>query len=358
MKAAVYHGLEDLRIEELAVPQIGEDDILLKVAACAVCGTDVRIFRHGHKNVHPPQIVGHEISGVVEKAGKKVRGYAEGDRVVVDPIVACGGCYYCRKGLTNLCLEFKKTTEAFGWVYPGGFAEYMRIPGKAIQRGNLIKIGDRISDQEAAIAEPMACALNGQVMSQVGIGDRVLIIGAGPIGCMHISLARVLGATRVIVSELRPDRLDLARQFEADRYVDPAREDLRQVLLEETDGLGPSVIIIAAPARKAQETSLEIAANHARINFFGGLPMDDHMARLDSNLVHYKELHIHGTSGTTNSHIRTCLELMNGRRIDGNRFVSKVIGLEELPQMMAEAGSGNHLKIVVTPHQGRGEAIP
>ena len=203
MKAALYYGIEDIRIEDRPVPEIGDEDILLKVGACAVCGTDLKVFMHGYKNLNPPQIIGHEISGSIADKGSKVSGYNIGERVTVVPIVSCGECLACRKGWTHLCMTFQKQTEAFGFFHPGGFAEYMAVPGKAIKKGNLIKVPENVSDEEAALAEPMACALNGQMLAGVGIGDEVLIIGSGPIGCMHISLAKTLGATKVFVSEIK-----------------------------------------------------------------------------------------------------------------------------------------------------------
>jgi L-iditol 2-dehydrogenase len=309
----------------------------------------MRIFKHGHKKLTKPTITGHETSGTIADVGNKVKGYEVGEKVVVDPIVSCGICHYCRKGFTNLCLTFQQTTEAFGYHYPGGFAEYMAIPAKAIARGNLIKIPASLSLEEASIAEPMACALNGQMVSSVGVGDHVLIVGAGPIGCMHIGIAKTLGATKIMISELQTARLAMARRFGADRYVNPRTEDLRAAVLEETGGVGPSVVMIAAPSKEAQENALELAANRARINFFGGLPKDDSVARIDSNLVHYKELSIQGTSGTTAFHINTCIELMVGGRLEGGRFISKTISLEELPAVMLEAQEGKYLKIVVKP---------
>jgi L-iditol 2-dehydrogenase len=349
MKAAVFHKAGDLRIENVPQPVLGEGDILLKVGACAICGTDMRIFRHGHAHLATPTITGHEISGIVADKGKKVEGYDVGDKVVVDPIVSCGFCRYCAKGLTNLCIPFKRTTEAFGYFYPGGFAEYMAIPAKAVGRGNLVKVPGNLGLDEAAIAEPMACALNAQMMSGVGIGDHVLVVGAGPIGCMHVSLAKTLGATKVMISEFQETRLALARRFGPDRCINPEKEDLGAAVAEETGGVGPTVVMIAAPAKKAQEESLGLAASRARINFFGGLPMDDSIARVDSNLVHYKELSIQGTSGTTRSHISMCLELMAGGRVDGKKFISRTVPLEELPSMMREALEGKYLKIVVKP---------
>jgi L-iditol 2-dehydrogenase len=218
-----------------------------------------------------------------------------------------------------------------------------------VRRGNLVKVPDQVSDEEAAIAEPMACALNGHMIAGTGVGDEVLIIGAGPIGCMHIALAKSLGATKVIVAEIREERLRLARMFEADYYINPEKEDLREAVAEATGGTGPSVIIIAAPSKAAQEISLELSAFRGRIDFFGGLPKNDSVAQLDSNLIHYKELCIHGSSGSTARQIQMCLDLMNGKRITGKSFISRVVSLEALPAMMQEVQKSNLLKIVVKP---------
>ncbi|MEN3186632.1 MAG: zinc-dependent dehydrogenase [Atribacterota bacterium] len=350
MKAAVFYGPKDLRIEDVSTPRIGADEILLKVAFCAICGTDVRIFNHGHRSINKPQIIGHEISGVVAEKGKNVEGFDIGDRVMVDPIVSCGKCYYCQRGMTNLCLEFKKTTEAFGYYYPGGFAEYMVIPEKALRRGNLVKVPEGVSLEEAAIAEPFACALNGQVLSHVGLGDTVLIIGAGPVGCMHVGLARSLGATKIILSEVKETRLEIAKKFLADVYVNPSEEDLSQVVMRETGGIGATVIIVAVSSRVLQEQALQLAACHARINFFGGLPKEDNIVALDSNVIHYKEIYVHGTSGTTTNHIRTCLELMAAKRVMGKEYISAIIELSELPTFLEkEVQEGKYLKVLVKP---------
>ncbi|BER91644.1 zinc-dependent dehydrogenase [Atrimonas thermophila] len=350
MRAAVLYGPRDLRIEDVPIPQIGPDEVLLKVAFCAICGTDVRIFNYGHRSITKPQIIGHEVSGTIVEKGTNVEDFEVGDQVVVDPIVSCGKCHYCQRGMTNLCLEFKKTTEAFGYYYPGGFAEYMAIPKKALRRGNLVKVPSGVSLAEAAIAEPFACALNGQMLSKVGLDDTVLVIGAGPVGCMHVGLARSLGATKIILSEVKETRLEIARKFLADVYVNPLKEDLFQVVMRETNGIGVSVIIVAVSSRTLQEEALRFAACRARINFFGGLPKEDNMVVLDSNTIHYKELYIHGTSGTTTNHIRTCLELMNSKRIMGKEYISTVIDLKELPIFLEkEIQEGKYLKVLVKP---------
>ena len=181
----------------------------------------------------------------------------------------------------------------------------MAIPAKAIKRGNIIPIPEFMSFEEAALAEPMGCALNGELLAQVGAGDTVLIVGAGPVGVMHANLAKILGAAKIIISELEDNRLKVAKEMEAaDYYINPAREDLKKFLSDVTNGVGPNVIMIAAPSRKAQEEAVELAANRAHICFFGGLPKGDNIAKIDSNLVHYKEIFIHGSSGATTEHIK------------------------------------------------------
>ena len=350
MKAAVFYGPGDFRVEDKPKPDIGDEDILIKIKACAICGTDLRIFQSGHHGVKPPQILGHEIAGIIEEKGANVKDFKIGNRVTIDPIVSCGYCYYCRKGITNLCSTFKKTTEAFGYYYPGGFAEYMAVPDKVIKRGNVISIPESMSFEEAAIAEPMGCALNGELLAQTGPGDAVLIVGAGPVGVMHASLARILGATKIIISELAENRLKMANDMEvADYYINPNKRDLRQFLANITDGIGPNVIVVAAPSRKSQEEAVELAANRAHICFFGGLPEGNHFAQIDSNLVHYKEIFLHGSSGATTEYIKTCIDFMGGKRIDGKTFISKVIGLEEISDIMSEIAEGKHLKVVVKP---------
>lgn len=350
MKAAVFYGPGDIRVEDKSKPEFGDGDVLIKIEASAICGTDLRIFQSGHHAVNPPHIIGHENAGTIAEAGKNVKDFKVGDRVAIDPIVSCGWCYYCCKGITNLCSTFKKTIEAFGYYYPGGFAEYMAVPEKAIKRGLLIPIPEGITFEEAAIAEPMGCALNGELLAQTGVGNTVLIIGAGPVGTMHASLARILGATKIIISEISENRLDLAKNLGvADYYVNPEKENLKKFLNDITDGIGPDVIIIAASSKESQEEAIGLAANRAHVCFFGGLPKNNNLAQIDSNLIHYKEIFIHGSSGATTEHIKICIDFMARKRIDGKKFISKVINLEEIPNIFSEIAEGKYLKVIVKP---------
>jgi L-iditol 2-dehydrogenase len=166
---------------------------------------------------------------------------------------------------------------------------------------------------------------------------------------MHIGLAKVLGADKVFISEISEERLKLSKQFNADFYINPLKEDLKARLYEITDNIGPNVIIIAAPSKEAQESALDIAAKMGHINFFGGLPKNNSSITIDSNIVHYKQLYIHGTSGTTNENIKRCIELMSEKRMIGEKYISRIISLDEMPDIMNKIVNPNELKIVVKP---------
>ncbi|HOC02339.1 MAG TPA: alcohol dehydrogenase catalytic domain-containing protein, partial [bacterium] len=188
-KAALLVNIEDLKIVDREIPQIGKNEILLRVKACAICGTDIKVFHHGHKHIVFPRVTGHELSGVIEKIGEDIKKYKVGDRVTVAPAIPCGECYYCRRGWQSMCDNLK----TIGYQFDGGFAEYMVIPEVAIRNGCVNIIPDGLSFDEAALAEPLACVINGQQLSRVEMGDTVLIVGAGPIGCLHAELAKNIG---------------------------------------------------------------------------------------------------------------------------------------------------------------------
>ncbi|HTP02950.1 MAG TPA: alcohol dehydrogenase catalytic domain-containing protein, partial [Anaerolineales bacterium] len=294
MLAAVYHGPNDLRVEDVPVPRIGEGELLVKVHSASICGTDLRIL-HGNHRMYPSgtvRIPGHEVVGSIAEAGADQKAHPAGQRVFCAPNTGCGHCLQCITGNNNLCANY----DAIGVTSDGGFAEYVRIPAKSVQQGNIIPIGDAVDPAVAALTEPFACVVRGQNALRMQPGEVVLVIGAGPIGIMHAKLAKARGAGQVIVSEMIPDRADQARRLGIGRVVDPAAEDLKQVLWQESNSRGADIIIVAAPAHAAQESALELAAISGRINFFGGLPKDRPTVTIDSNLIHYKELVITATT--------------------------------------------------------------
>jgi L-iditol 2-dehydrogenase len=347
MLAAVYHGPNDLRVEEVPVPTIGNGEILIRVLSASICGTDLRIF-HGDHRMYPPgtvRIPGHEFAGTIEEFGAGVTGYSVGQRVFCAPNTGCGHCLQCITGNNNLCANY----EAIGITLDGSFAEYVRVPANSVQQGNVIPVSETIEPAVAALVEPFACVLRGQNALRIHPGEVVLIIGAGPIGIMHLKLARVRGAGRIIVSEPIAERAVQASSMGADRVVDPNSEDLKSVLEDETQGHGADAIIVAAPSHSAQETALNLAAISGRINFFGGLPKDRPSINLNSNLVHYKELVITGTTACSTADCWQAVQMLNSGLVDFSDLISQRFPLRDGQAAFAAAENRRSLKIVLEP---------
>lgn len=345
MKAAVFYGPDDLRIEERPVPAISSEEVLVKVAACAICGSDVRTWRFGARNITPPMTMGHELAGTIVETGSAVTGLVVGQRVAVAPAVPCGQCPYCRRGVQTMCDHLR----SIGYEFHGGFAEYLVAPPAAVRAGCVNPVPDNLSFEEAAIAEPLACAINGQELLKVGMGDTVVILGAGPLGCLHTDLARVRGASKTILADIQPRRLELARPFQANVLVDMTAENLRERVLAETEGAGASVVIVAAPSGQAQVEALSLAAKQGRISFFGGLPKDKPCIHIDANLVHYRELFVIGAYGSAPRHNRMALDLLAAGRIHSSALIGSRVPLEGIVHALEAVSKGELLKAVVQP---------
>jgi L-iditol 2-dehydrogenase len=347
MLAAVYHGPNDLRIEEVPVPEIGPGELLIKVLSASICGTDIRII-HGNHRMYSSgtvRIPGHEVVGNIDKVGEGLASFIVGERVFIAPNMGCGHCEQCVSGNNNLCSNY----DALGVTMDGGFAEYMRVPANSVQQGNVIKIGDSVDSAVAALMEPFACVLRGQNALHIKPDEVVLIIGAGPIGVMHTKLAKLRGAGRVIVSEPMADRAAQVKRMGADRVVNPIEEDLKAVIAEESKGRGADVIIVAAPVHAAQESALQLAAIGGRINLFGGLPKDHPTINFDSNLVHYKELIITGTTACSTNDCWQAAQIANSGFVDLTDLVSQRFPLKDAVDAFAAAEDRKSLKIVLEP---------
>ncbi len=343
MKAIQFMGKENMRLTEIPVPEIGEDEALLKVRAASICGSDVRMYRNGYKNVSEenPLIIGHEFAGVIAKVGKNVKGLSVGQRASVAPNIGCGHCDHCVRGDSHLCEEL----TAFGIDIAGGFAEYVRIPEKAILQGNVVLLQDDISFQEAALVEPLGCVYNGQMLLDIHPGDDVLIIGMGPIGVMHIMMAKLFGAGRIFVNDLVEERVDQAEALFPDVY--PIRGDVREGFAR-YGVRGADVCIIAAPSAAAQAQSLEYMNMNGKILFFGGLPADREVIPVNSNLIHYRQLRIQGCSKQSVAEYRLCAKLVNDGRIPLGLIMSDSYPLERFDEAMANAAAAKGLKHVIT----------
>lgn len=346
MKAAVLKGIEKLEMEDISRPTPSPEEILIKVKACSICGTDIRVYHHGHKHMRFPRITGHELSGEIVEIGKRVEGYKLGEKVAVAPAIPCGRCYYCRRGMQSMCINL----TAIGYHYDGGFAEFMVVPEDAVLNGCVNPIPPALSFEEAALAEPLACAINGQQLSQIGLGDTVVVVGAGPLGCIHLQLAKVKGASRTILVELSRERIDFAKKLAfPDIVINPSSENAIQRVKEETKGRGADRIIVSCPSGKAQEESVSMVAPRGIINFFGGLPLDDPFIRFNSNLIHYGEFYVVGTHGSAPYHNELALNLISQGKIRVKELISHRLPLERLEEGLALAESKKGMKVLINP---------
>ena len=329
------------------MPEINENELLIKVKACNICGTDIKILKYGYHKIKEGEhrILGHEVTGEVIKKGGNLSVFNLGDRVAVAPNIGCGHCYLCAAGYNNLCNDY----EAFGISLDGGFAEYMKVPYKAIINGNLIKIPKNLSFLEASINEPFSCVYNAYESLKTGTSDNVLIIGAGAMGLLHLILSKIAGAKKVIVSDISDDRLKLAKKYGADVTLNPSKVNLKEEVFVNTRGKGADVIITACSIPSVQEEALNLAAKLGRINFFGGLPEGKDSIMFKSNIVHYRQLKITGTTGSTISQFIKSMEILENKKFDIRGLITYTFTLEKIEDAFEKAISGEGLKVSIVP---------
>jgi L-iditol 2-dehydrogenase len=337
MKAAQLYGVGDLRVEEVDQPLISSDDeVLIRIHACGICPSDLRAYtgvREGHRPF--PYTPGHEWAGEIVALGDGVEGFAIGDRVVPSWRVVCGTCHYCIRGFWNYCENLQ-----YGRVR-GGFAEYGVAPVES-----LLRIPAGVSYEEASFCEPLACCINGSLYTGIEFGHTVVIIGAGPIGLMHLQLAKHAGA-RVIVSELIPERLEKAEELGADTLVYADRRDAVEQVKELTDGYGADAVIVAVGARRALVQALDMAGIGGAVNFFAGvypsLTLD-----LDPNLIHYKQIRLTGSHDYTPYHFRTALSFIEMETVKVAPLVSHELPLARTKEGFDIVAGQEGLKVIVT----------
>lgn len=335
MLALAYRGSGALVIEERPDPHAGDGEVIVRVEACSICGTDLRIAAGLHRAYVDAdgRVPGHEVVGTVVEA--HAAGAVEGDRVFVAPNYGCGRCRACRRGDVNLC----ETPRAIGITEDGAFAEYVRLPAELVAQGNLLACRDGIDAAAAALAEPLACVLRGSRACRIGAGDMVIVFGAGPIGLLHISLARVAGAGEIHVAEPNAARREGALAWGATAAYADASELPS----------GADAVIVAAPVPAAQQQALELAATGGRVNFFAGLPPGLSRVELDTNLVHYKELVVTGTTASTNDDCRAALDLILDGAVDAAALIDARFALASAQDAFELAASGLALKVVIEP---------
>lgn len=353
MRAAAFAGPPDLVLETRPMPRPGPGEVLVRVLACGICGTDLRIARGTHRLVSADarRVPGHEVTGEIAALGEGAAAPAPGTRIFVAPNWGCGTCRACRRGDNNLCAE----AQAIGITRDGGMAEWLCVPAGAVRAGNLIALPPGLDASTATLIEPLACVWRGLRPLAITPEDTVLVIGAGPIGLLHLLLARRLGAARVIVADRHQARLDAARALGADATLDAADPGFESAVRHATGGAGADVVVVAASSRAAGEAAVRMAALGGRINLFGGLPRDDAVAGLDANLIHYRELVVTGTTACSTTDCREAAQMLPDLAPRLGALAPRAIGLEQVADAFATLRARAALKLVLAPGPGSGE---
>ncbi len=343
MKAAVLKGPNVLQLTDIATPEAAPGELVLRVRAATVCGTDLRILTgRKTKGVRFPSVIGHEFAGEIVQAGAGVTQFQVGERVCMDPVIPCRACAYCKSGRENVCVN----RQAMGYEFDGAFAEYIRIPAIALQAGNVFRMPEGMSFEAAALAEPLACCINGQRNAQVGLGDSVVILGAGPIGLMHAALARAAGARQVIVSEPNAARRQAAAERGVNHVFDPSDGSLADFVKARTDGLGADVVILAIGVPQLANEALTLVRRGGRVNLFAGFSAGD-TSTIDVNLIHYGELVVTGASALARRDYELALNMLASGQIDAGSLITHRFEVSESLRAFDEAGSGRALKVAI-----------
>lgn len=346
MRVARFYAPGDIRLEDIAEPMVAAGEVKIRVRNCSTCGTDVKISRSGHPNMTPPQVMGHEIAGEITAIGDGVNGWSVGDRVQVIAAIPDGTCQECLAGHFSVC----ENQLSMGYQFPGGFAEYMIVPREVLRADGLNRIPDGLGFAEASLAEPLACVLNGQELARVGEGDTVVVVGSGPIGCLHVRLARARGAAKIILIDLNAERLKIAADLvHPDVAIASDSQDPVQAVLDATGGRGADVVITAAASSTAQEQGLRMLARRGRLSLFGGLPKDNPTITIDSNLVHYRELMIVGVNGSSPAHNRQALDVIASGRVPVTDLITHRLPLGDILDAIEIVARGEGIKVTIEP---------
>lgn len=334
MKAAVLYGPGNLRVEEREAPRPAAGELLIRIRACGVCGTDAALYR-GEYPAEAPVIIGHEFSGVVEELGEGVLGFGIGERVTVDPNVVCHSCDYCRAGLEHLC----ERVSSMGVHRDGADAEYCVMPA-----GNAYRIPEQLSDEAAAFCEPLACAVHGVDLAGVRLGDTVLVLGAGGMGNLIAQCARDSGASRVVVSEPIALRREKALENGATHLIDPARQELADEM-RRISRIGADVVFEVAGNPLLQASTPGLVRKGGTIVWFGVSPQRA-TVQLSPFLVNENELRVLGSYNNPFATARAVSLLAEGRvRVDN--LISHRLPLGDYPEVFRLFGGSDTLKLMV-----------
>lgn len=346
MRALVFKGINDISLMDIPRPEITSEEILVKVDSCAICGTDIRTYRSGHTKIKGSRILGHEFSGTIEEVGSNIDDYSVGDKVIVVPGIPCGECYYCQNGMQNLCDD----RMIIGFDFDGAFAEYVKIPAAAVKMGNVKLIPKGLSLRTACLIEPFTAIYNGQNLLNISIGSNVAIIGGGPIGLMHSIQARYRGASKIALFDISNDRCSMAKKFDIDFIINSGINDPVEATKGITHGRGFDVVIVSCGSGIAQAQALEMVRKNGRVSFFAGLPHNNSVMQLDTNLIHYKQIGVFGANGSGPNEYEATIDFLGHGKVDLSDIISTDLPLEDALKGFETVQTASALKVVIHPN--------
>jgi L-iditol 2-dehydrogenase len=341
MLVAVYHNNSDVRVKEVPKPEIGADEILLKVMASGICGTDVVEW---YRLPKAPRVLGHEATGIIDEVGENVTEYKVGDRIFVSHHVPCNKCHYCQRDAHTAC-ETLHTTN----YYPGGFSQYIQVPKINVETG-VYKLSPNMSYEEGTFIEPLACAVRGQRLADINKGDTVLIIGSGMAGILHIQLAKLKGVQKIFAADINPDRLKLAEKFGADHVID-AKADLPKQLKELNDGRAADKVIVCTGATQAALTALDCVDRGGTILYFA---VPDPTVKIPIPITDFwrNETTIRTSYGAAPRDLEEALQILSQKQVNVEDMITHRLDIREIAEgfrLVAEAGKS--LKVIIEPNR-------
>ncbi|HKD13501.1 MAG TPA: zinc-binding dehydrogenase [Candidatus Angelobacter sp.] len=342
MTAAVLYGKEDVKIERVPIPPLEAGEVLVKVNVALTCGTDLKVFQRGYhaRMIVPPALFGHELSGVIEEVGPRVRDFRRGMRVVALNSAPCGACFYCMRHQENLCEDLLFNN--------GAYAEYIKIPRRIVE-SNMLALPDDVTFESAAMTEPLACALRGLQETGADIGDTITIIGAGPLGLMLMQVAKLMGCDVVAVVK-RDEQVSDAKRFGADDvvHINKVKSPIEAVM-HLTEGRGSDVVIEAVGRPQAWQWAVDMVRRGGAVNFFGGCASGTKV-ELDTNRLHYSELTLKATFHHTPESVRKAFALIAEKKIKSTDYVTGEAPLSKLKQVLQQMlERGNQIKTAIIP---------
>jgi len=327
MTAAVLYGKEDVKIEQVPIPRVGEGEVLIKVQVALTCGTDLKVYQRGYhaRMIVPPALFGHELAGVIEEVGPGVKGFRKGMRVVALNSAPCQACFYCSKHQENLCEDLLFNN--------GAYAEYIKVPKRIVEL-NMLAIPQGMSFEAAAMTEPLACVLRGLQETGVEIGDNVAVIGGGPIGLMFLQVAKAIGCNPIAIVK-RDEQVAAARKFGAEQVVqiNDRVDTVEAVRALTPGGRGVDVVIEAVGRPQAWQWAIDMARKGGTVNLFGGCPSGTKV-EVDTNRLHYSEITLKATFHHTPDTVRRAFKLIAEKKVQPTDYITGEAPLSKLQDIL------------------------